>query len=1484
MIFCRAYCAIFREPLLAEIDSFHDGMSREDAILNCQLVIDGLISKTKNQILTHISGTDVFVGDHQAIGVMVGIMFSEGQRMWMEKVKVNQQETSGTVIDNNDNNKSLVDSQLNETSNDVVAPRDEPVDDQYGSDNLRESIRSLKLLQSQSNIHPKELNKLINRINYLENMLLEKKSSKKKVSSRSSSNHILNMTIDTNAAVHSSLGKVTRKKIRPKKKPEPSRPVIDDNNMSEGHIDIDDFPESQQDNTSSDNNGFLTNRSDGITNMLISEFNNQQQRKKTRPTSAPHIRRPASSQVSRRLYNPVIDNHELLKEVTRRLQTPPGSPPVAKGPKVWVDNSQYTYDMRSGRRILVTEAEKIKEEMKKKREAMMNFKLVSEIDDELMGSLNNAGGEDGNKSPPAPIKPEYPGERTEKSVEEWLRKIKRLRVDGSVPSNSDAVAMDAPIELPPAKVFNAYQKLERLDLIISAEHCWNCEHHNVSLRHDPDQYCSVSDNFLRSLAQVVHECNLRIRVGVCRFPAKITPKSRPTDVDSRIGACEIQVALKDENGKVTPEILHSKLMSQRWPSKSVVEKRLRAFISKMSIPSFAGVPDMESESKEFISEGSFLPHPVGRCDWKDTPLSTSSWSFKSCNDSKINVQWVFDSRNADEQELPAFMPDSTVRLSGIEYADRCVERFELLGIIKQYRRVPDESNIYSKRIVVELFYTFEEVLVSESQCVSLQDYIPPTLRYNEDAIPIELDILLMFLKSYGLRKWSIGSESDGDYLDKSTGQLYLSRKSLFRQIRQMSWQVETLLQQKGVVVVGGLFSHPITGERGDIQLSYNEEVLDWLQDKFGKMINVTSLERLVDQKIHQAPINVNKEVQQVLPVIIDSSDRFFINNDMLDKFPIETAVLVSSYAVKRGVNVKVWLSEELNDGKMLAEEFNRKLTNLASLVGMGGEADDDRRDELEQSVHKASLRIITDLCGHSSSEKMRVDVRMFLEMCDRKIYAQRFQNEEVLNSNTEKSETVKEETVIGGNEGIVENQHSDDNKIEEIPNNEQMVTNTSPILPIEDEVVDNKASTDDKDVTLLSEPIVPVVSVSPRVDSDSKVVDTSSPKEGTTPRSTSPRVESIPHPKSPRLHEGGSQAMSKPVVSSRKVLMEPIKEVVDESKQDDKQSVYDYKSLDIDIDVISSAQSKEVDIISSSRNVSESKESIIPAEPKKPPGILKTPTPPLGSINNNNILTMKQIEEKQDKERYDIEMREEREKDSLDYQTKDLVFISIIIEGETLEHAHYDSAEILVQINGKRYPANVCLAREKGSKRRSFNVNWGEILVQADKFKTEFLFVSLVITNNDLSETYQHLPTEKRTEIGISKNSAKIPLYRFMKSYFEIKTKLLIEPEVEGKSGGVVVTIHGHAHEAKEARTVRLMSMRPKDLISLKFDPLPKDSESESDEYSDDLEDPEETEVLVGSAEGKRRSSSVDSSSLSELNKSLFPKASHSNLLSNVKK
>ena len=69
-----------------------------------------------------------------------------------------------------------------------------------------------------------------------------------------------------------------------------------------------------------------------------------------------------------------------------------------------------------------------------------------------------------------------------------------------------------------------------------------------------------------------------------------------------------------------------------------------------------------------------------------------------------------------------------------------------------------------------------------------------------------------------------------------------------------------------------------------------------------------------------------------------------------------------------------------------------------------------------------------------------------------------------------------------------------------------------------------------------------------------------------------------------------------------------------------------------------------------------------------------------------------------------------------------------------------------------------------------------------------------------------------------------------MRSYFEVSAQVSVPIAAHADRAGttsglgtVSATIHGHAHEAKESRANRIMSMRAQELAHIKFDPLPKD-------------------------------------------------------------
>lgn len=143
--------------------------------------------------------------------------------------------------------------------------------------------------------------------------------------------------------------------------------------------------------------------------------------------------------------------------------------------------------------------------------------------------------------------------------------------------------------------------------------------------------------------------------------ARITAKCKHTDADSRIGACEVQVAFKDDKGVVQSEVLHSKLQSRHWPSKSSIEKKLKAFLVQGRV---AVHPEKDPDPcAPGVGTDGIGSYPVGFVQWGETPLSETMWTFPAgrsvgavelnCKFEKVenpgskslNVQWVFDARS-----------------------------------------------------------------------------------------------------------------------------------------------------------------------------------------------------------------------------------------------------------------------------------------------------------------------------------------------------------------------------------------------------------------------------------------------------------------------------------------------------------------------------------------------------------------------------------------------------------------------------------------------------------------------------------------------------------------------------------------------------------------------------------------------------------------------------------------------------------------------
>eukprot|EP01038_Epipyxis_sp_PR26KG_P004554 gene4554-6426_t len=690
LIFAKTYCAIYKENLLAPI---HEYLSREENILNAQLVIDGLYAKTNNQVLLETNGEDIYNGKQRAISIVVKCLFLEGHRLWLEKserkkdkskfsepidIKMNVQNYNKqqqsdinsplTVNDSFDDNHS---NQNNDNNSE---------NDDYNEEENLKSILKLNLLTSDPNVSPSELNGLLQRISYLESRLKSRKSNKNNRSRRPRPKSAAAPRIENNPYDDENRININRQgKFPAKLRSKSMRGVVDEDHEKENYdSDSDPIQKQKYHNNNEDLDDRLvamlgsSHEKNRLARQMeeLAGIENKLRRKIKRPSSAPSVRRILD--VSDRLYSAHLNR--------AKLPTPPPNddekqyraitPPRRTGGDYSSD--LYTYDMRSGRRILLSDAQRIMIEQKRNKEIMGNIMAISD-----MRPTTTNGNNYGKMSPPppGPTISEYPGKRTQDSVMAWLQKKNSQTMandsGSNHPHNNNNPNAKQPSELPNPRQFSAYSKLDNLDLIISIEYCHSCEHHNKSTRHNPDEYAKNSDIFLKVVAQIAHESCVSARVGITRFKASITHKSKLTDEDSRIGAFEIHVAYRNVHGDIIPGIIHSKLTSRKWPSKSVLSKRFQSFISKSRIHTFNRNNNHDNQHE--IGHDGLEPYPIGVCNWSDTIVSDDRWTFQLSQMNGLQVQqkqklgisdqdsqatnhlskvlWVFDTRK-EHQNVP----------------------------------------------------------------------------------------------------------------------------------------------------------------------------------------------------------------------------------------------------------------------------------------------------------------------------------------------------------------------------------------------------------------------------------------------------------------------------------------------------------------------------------------------------------------------------------------------------------------------------------------------------------------------------------------------------------------------------------------------------------------------------------------------------------------------------------------------------------------
>lgn len=403
-------------------------------------------------------------------------------------------------------------------------------------------------------------------------------------------------------------------------------------------------------------------------------------------------------------------------------------------------------------------------------------------------------------------KSKYPTELLKKSANEYYRK-RQDELGHCIKNN-----ICDPI------IYESYRYIEIDDIIISIGHCYNCSRHNTTLCHKESEYINHADDILKQAVEYIQELYLNVRVGVIRFQSSI------------LGSFEVQIACNTNDNGIQLEVLHSKISSQRWPSKTVFKKRLLSFINKQGFKGYQNTSySLNSQSLD-IYDG-LSPYPTGHISSIDDIIfSDSKWNYENIrneailngrmsntgysedlleevtdNGKFINVIYAYDSRNVGKIEI-----GSNVKVKACNHPRGYLERYPLIGE------------------VIQIEDSFLSILLKYCSKPSIHHINSVTLfhsRYVEssDDIPVEIETLIKLSRNKVGNDFPLWKTID-DMDREINGILYLTRTSIFHQFRNLVYDIEELYSTRN----DGKVVHPEYGTLIDLQLCYSETILDWI--------------------------------------------------------------------------------------------------------------------------------------------------------------------------------------------------------------------------------------------------------------------------------------------------------------------------------------------------------------------------------------------------------------------------------------------------------------------------------------------------------------------------------------------------------------------------------------------------------------------------------------------------------------------------------
>ena len=122
---------------------------------------------------------------------------------------------------------------------------------------------------------------------------------------------------------------------------------------------------------------------------------------------------------------------------------------------------------------------------------------------------------------------------------------------------------------------------------------------------------TVADHLFKFIINMTHNIvKPHARVRVVRLNAQTHRTKYDVENKEFANSLEIQIAFKNEEGKVFSNLLFSRHKTRQWPSIKVVDKRVRAFYSRINLQLHAIEGGDEAENEELLE-----PYPSIEMDY-----------------------------------------------------------------------------------------------------------------------------------------------------------------------------------------------------------------------------------------------------------------------------------------------------------------------------------------------------------------------------------------------------------------------------------------------------------------------------------------------------------------------------------------------------------------------------------------------------------------------------------------------------------------------------------------------------------------------------------------------------------------------------------------------------------------------------------------------------------------------------------------------------